>query len=210
MSGEEQLRPEWVIERQGRKMVLYAGLLHLAHLNGLECITTTVVQAPSDLNGQTCIVHATVQTKQGTFSGIGDTTPKNVGRMVADHAIRMAETRAKARALRDALDIGYVAAEELGDDGPAPTPRETPNRGPWPRKDSAPSTPAETPPTRPVVDDSAPLDLPAVREEYARLRAVYLGRGGTAKELPAGASLVVAIGWLTALRERMDREAGRA
>ena len=63
--------------------------------------------------GDTAIVRAVVRTGRGTFTGIGDASPKNVNPKVAPHAIRMAETRAEARALRKALDIGIVALEEL-------------------------------------------------------------------------------------------------
>ncbi|MDP9411364.1 MAG: hypothetical protein M3P70_12885, partial [Actinomycetota bacterium] len=58
------------------------------------------------------------------FSGIGDASPDNVGRNIAPHVIRMAETRAKARALRDAVNVGATALEELseGDDAPPATP----------------------------------------------------------------------------------------
>jgi hypothetical protein len=59
-----------------------------------------------------------------TFSGIGDASPESVGRGIAPHVIRMAETRAKARALRDAINVGVTALEELGGEDeakPAPT-----------------------------------------------------------------------------------------
>ncbi len=59
----------------------------------------------------------------GRFTGIGDASPDNVGRTIAPHIIRMAETRAKARALRDAVNIGVTALEELGEDVEEDSPR---------------------------------------------------------------------------------------
>lgn len=109
---------KYLITRQGKEFVLYEGLLHEAHGRGLKRITTVLVQAPTAANDQTAIVHATVEMKGGdgdTFDGIGDANTGNVNRMVASHIIRMAETRAKARALRDALDIGATALEEIAD-----------------------------------------------------------------------------------------------
>jgi hypothetical protein len=61
------------------------------------------------------VVQAEVETGKGVFAGIGDAAPSNVNRMIVPHLIRMAETRAKARALRDAVNIGVTAVEELGD-----------------------------------------------------------------------------------------------
>ena len=110
------MKKEFIVERDGRSFVLYAGLLDLAHERGLRGITTTLVQVPSELNGMSAIVHATVETEAGTFTGLGDASPGNVTRMMAPHLIRMAETRAKARALRDAVNVGATAFEELGDD----------------------------------------------------------------------------------------------
>ena len=109
------MKKEFIVERNGRSFVLYAGLLDLAHERGLKAITTTLVQIPSELNGQMAIVHATVETSQGTFTGLGDADTSNVSRMMVPHLIRMAETRAKARALRDAVNVGVTALEELGD-----------------------------------------------------------------------------------------------
>lgn len=97
-----------------KEVATYAGLLAKAHEEGLKAITTRLLQIPGGDNGQTAIVEATVQTDKGTYAGLGDASPQNVNRRVASHLIRMAETRAKARALRDAVNIGMVALEELG------------------------------------------------------------------------------------------------
>ncbi|MCA9606747.1 MAG: hypothetical protein KC619_14175 [Myxococcales bacterium] len=96
-----------------KEVASYRGLLHLAHESGLRSVRTELVQLPSPANDGTAIVRAVVRTGKGTFTGIGDANPKNVNPKVAPHAIRMAETRAEARAFRKALDIGIVALEEL-------------------------------------------------------------------------------------------------
>ncbi len=110
-----------VKDREGKvigqkEVVGYRGLLDMVHKERLQAIRTRLLQAPSKENGETAIVHATVITSRGTFTGIGDANPKNVNPKVAPHSIRMAETRAEARAMRKAVNIGVVAIEELGDD----------------------------------------------------------------------------------------------
>jgi hypothetical protein len=47
------------------------------------------------------------------FEESGDATPGNVNARIKPHFARMALTRAKARALRDALNLAMVAVEEL-------------------------------------------------------------------------------------------------
>jgi predicted amidohydrolase YtcJ len=108
------VREEYMIERQGKRFVLYAGLLEEAHSRGLRSIETELLQIPRSENGEVAIVRATVRTEDGKFTGIGDAAPGNVNRTIAPHVIRMAETRAKARALRDAINVGVTAFEELG------------------------------------------------------------------------------------------------
>lgn len=108
-------------DRSGKKIgekevARYGGLLAQAHSEGLKRITTKLVQVPDQGNGGTAIVHAEVETEKGVFDGIGDANTGNVSQMVAAHLIRMAETRAKARALRDAVNIGVVSLEEIGSD----------------------------------------------------------------------------------------------
>ena len=108
------MREEYMIERGGRRFVLYAGLLEEAHARGLRSIETELLQVPNLENGEVAIAKAVVRTEEGKFSGIGDASRQNVGRTIAPHIIRMAETRAKARALRDAINVGVTALEELG------------------------------------------------------------------------------------------------
>ena len=114
------MKKEFLIERQGRAFVLYAGLLDLAHQNGLKSIRTELVQVPDENNYRVAICVATVVLeKEGverTFTGIGDAAPNNVAPMMLTCLIRMAETRAKARALRDSVNVGVTAFEELGEE----------------------------------------------------------------------------------------------
>ena len=100
---------------------MFAGLLDEAHSRGLRGIDTELIQVPDDANGSVAIVKATCEMDDGRrFSGIGDASPENVGRNIVPHLIRMAETRAKARALRDAVNVGATALEELSDGDDAP------------------------------------------------------------------------------------------
>ncbi|CAA9442691.1 MAG: hypothetical protein AVDCRST_MAG02-214 [uncultured Rubrobacteraceae bacterium] len=108
------MREEYMIERQGKRFVLYAGLLEEAHTRGLRSIETELLQVPAAENGDVAIVRAVVRLEDGKYAGIGDASPQNVGRQIVPHIIRMAETRAKARALRDAINVGVTAFEELG------------------------------------------------------------------------------------------------
>ena len=115
------MRDEFLITRQGKQYVLFQGLLDEAHNQGLRGIDTELLQVPDTENGNVAIVKAVCEMEDGRkFSGIGDASPDNVGRNIAPHVIRMAETRAKARALRDAVNVGATALEELseGDDAP--------------------------------------------------------------------------------------------
>ncbi len=112
------MREEYMIDRGGRRFVLYAGLLDEAHARGLRSIETELLQVPGSENGEVAIARAVVRMEDGKFSGIGDASPGNVGRAIVPHIIRMAETRAKARALRDAINVGVTALEELEDGEP--------------------------------------------------------------------------------------------
>lgn len=101
------------ITLKGKNFVLYEGLLNEFHKNGGDSIQTELVQ--TEMNGQAFFVFkAVVSGAKGVFTGYGDACKGNVNPMVAPHMMRMAETRAKARALRDYNNIGTCSVEELG------------------------------------------------------------------------------------------------
>lgn len=139
------MRDELVITRQGKRYALYSGLLDEAHARGLRSIDTELLQVPGDENGNVAIVKAVAElprvdrttgelvldpeTKEpvvGRFSGIGDASSENVGRSIAPHLIRMAETRAKARALRDAINAAAIPFEDLSEAGDGADADQTP------------------------------------------------------------------------------------
>ncbi|HKZ27337.1 MAG TPA: hypothetical protein VJ086_05530 [Rubrobacteraceae bacterium] len=170
------MRDEFMITRQGKQYVLFAGLLDEAHNRGLRGIDTEIVQVPTPENGNMAVVKATVEMEGSegnrTFSGIGDASPENVGRNIVPHIIRMAETRAKARALRDAVNVGATALEELsdGDDAPPanyPPPRAVGGQG---RSDSPASTASNG------RADASPEPVEEASQETPRR-----GRGGSGK-----------------------------
>jgi hypothetical protein len=112
-----------------------------------------------------------------TFSGIGDASPENVGRNIVPHIIRMAETRAKARALRDAVNVGATALEELSDGDDAPPANYQPPRAVGVQ--GRPDSPASTAP-----NGRADAGLEPVREapqEEASQETSRRGRGGSGK-----------------------------
>lgn len=114
------MKKEFMVERQGKTFVLYAGLLAMAHEQGLKSIRTELIQVPSEANNRVAICTATVilekDGQERTFTGIGDAAPNNVAPAMQTCLMRMAETRSKARALRDAVNVGVAAFEELGDE----------------------------------------------------------------------------------------------
>jgi hypothetical protein len=96
-----------------KEAVVYADLLNRAHEEGLKSIQTQLLLTPTDENGRLAIVKAVVEVERGHFEGLGDADPGSVEDFLAPHLIRVAETRAKARALRDAVNVGVVSFEEL-------------------------------------------------------------------------------------------------
>jgi hypothetical protein len=94
----------------GKEFVQFAGLLAMAHAQGLTSLTAELVSVTQDL----ALAKATATFADGrSFTEAADATPDNVNAGVKKHFARCALTRAKARALRDALNISTCAVEEL-------------------------------------------------------------------------------------------------
>ena len=122
----------------GKEAVAYAELLSMGHEAGLKGIQTQLLVTPNEENGRLAIVKATVEIEVGRFEGLGDADPTNVESFLAPHLIRVAEDRAKARALRDAVNCGIVSEVELVGSLPEATVR-----------DPGPGAPDPPPPSRP-------------------------------------------------------------
>jgi len=111
-----KLDERFIIRIKTKEFVLYAGLLDVAHQKGLLRMIVEPIQLPTKDNKMEAICKATIESKDGeTFVELADANPTNVNRMVAEHILRVAATRAKARALRDYTNIGMTSLEELGD-----------------------------------------------------------------------------------------------
>jgi hypothetical protein len=95
----------------------YRDVLNFAHKAGMVGMRTGLIPSLCDITAGIYTAHATASFADGTtWDGIGDANPLNTNRMVAPHVARMAETRAKARALGDALNLDVNFADEFGGD----------------------------------------------------------------------------------------------
>jgi hypothetical protein len=100
----------WIKKIHGKEFIQYAGLLALAHEQGLQELAAEFISVTPEL--ALAAAHAFFSDGR-KFWDAGDATPTNVHQQVRTHFPRVALTRAKARCLRDALNIGMVAVEEL-------------------------------------------------------------------------------------------------
>lgn len=117
MSKTNKVPKKFITKLQGKKFITYEGLIELFHSNGGNSIKTDEI----NITENQAIFKAIVKGENGTYTGYGDADHKNVNPLIAKHFIRMAETRAIARALRLYNNIGMTAVEELGGDDSSDT-----------------------------------------------------------------------------------------
>mgnify|MGYP003138500035 CR=1 FL=1 len=109
--------PRFIVDLHGKQYITHEGLLSLAHEAGLKAISTDLISYQGV--GKEAVVQATAEGEKGTYTGLGDASPQNVGKNIATATLRMAETRAVNRALRAYLGIGMTTFEEMPPDEPA-------------------------------------------------------------------------------------------
>ena len=146
----------------------FKALLDKGHKEyGLAGVNTEILQFPAKENGMMAIFRAVVKNNKGQeYSGHGDADPNNTSEPIMKHLLRMAETRAIARALRWLTNEGEKAIVEISGD----------------EDESGPSGPSQTPPDDPPAGNpdqtNAPLPLepPDTREEAANAKKEFLNR----------------------------------
>ncbi len=164
-----------------RETIAYAELLKLAHEEGLKSIATELVLQPSEDNGRLAIVKAAVETERGHFEGLGDADPCNVEDFLAPHLSRVAETRAKARALRDAVNSGVVSIEELDGVRPEAPPSRPGSGAPAPRRAPARATNGAARRSIPAEPPANGADGPMTEPQRRYLFRLLAARGHTGK-----------------------------
>lgn len=101
---------QFLTEIHGKQFVQYAGLLAMAHQHGLVSLSASFISVSSDI----ALAEATARFADGkVFKECSDASPTNVHPKIKQHFPRMALTRAKARCLRDALNISVCSVEEM-------------------------------------------------------------------------------------------------
>ena len=95
--------PELNLDDSDRKS--YSELLALAHTKGIKGISVELIQAPNTDNKMTAICKATVvMANKVSYTDIGEASPANVDDVnLLGFVVKVASTRSKLRALRDAL-----------------------------------------------------------------------------------------------------------
>jgi hypothetical protein len=201
----DRLRP-YIIDRQGTPVVQYAGLVLALHAvsDGYFGIETAIEQLPSPENGQTAVVSARVRIYDADrpdvvrreATGIGDANAGNVSKLMAGAVIRMAETRAKGRALRDLLNVRMVVAEELGPQGADEAEPVGGGAAPRPLPHGAPRTASFGGPVGPRPVAPAPRDPDAIEVDgrvFSR-EQVIAGKHRRIEQAQAAGLFVPALG----------------
>jgi hypothetical protein len=119
-----------LLQIDGRWYVTHSGLVRTAQRRRCHGIETSLLNEVSDPVVGRWVFKATVYKTPGSrgFVGYGDADPSNVSSLVRGAEMRVAETRAVDRALRQAYGIGLCSVEELGSSPSSPRPAAAASR----------------------------------------------------------------------------------
>lgn len=160
---------------EGKDFVKYPGLLDLAHQKGIYTIEVDPIQLPCKDNEYFAICKATVVAHSGeTFTDLGDANPNNCNSRVSKHLLRLASTRAIARALRSFTNIGMTCLEELSDVDEVTGNGSGNNKKSTVKKKQAKQVNAEKgKPSAPAQKEDAPVTDIKPKMSDAQKRAIY-------------------------------------
>lgn len=119
----DEFKSKFIINIKGKEAVLAEGIKVLAHEKGIKKLVSKIIQFPTKENDNMCIVEAELigydwdpvskTLTEVEYVAIGDASPRNCTAMVSAAFIRMAETRAISRVLKNYTNISMVSFEEL-------------------------------------------------------------------------------------------------
>lgn len=110
MTKIAQIKEEYIVSKGGKSFVLADGLSEAASRTfATYSVQLEVIQIGNASNDQTWVVKAIVSCENGIFEALGDASPTNVGPAMKTVLPRLADTRAKSRALKLALGAGALA-----------------------------------------------------------------------------------------------------
>jgi len=98
------------------EFVTLAGLWRLVTLKGIKATRSQVITSPSTNNTNATIIFGITFNDGSYFEAVGHANESNCSEEYAKFVVTMAESRAKARACRDALNIQICSDEERSDD----------------------------------------------------------------------------------------------
>ena len=103
-----------VITLQGKEYITHIGLLHLAHLHGIQKFDGGFVFELCKPEADVFVYRAQIIDKDGAeWTAHGHASPANLNRKMIAYAAVMAETRAWNRAMRSMVNHGDTTADEM-------------------------------------------------------------------------------------------------
>jgi hypothetical protein len=107
------LRPEEILKKDGREYVFLRGLERLAKERGISEATSRILATPSPESPCAVVTYGFRFYDGGYYEGSADATINNCDKGFRLYLTAMAESRAKARALRTAFGISLCSVEEI-------------------------------------------------------------------------------------------------